>query len=554
VSSAGPNDPTPGPGEERTSQFEYLSEQETTRPDGSAGRKRAAAGVAAMAVLALAGAGAYGVMQFMSSGDSAATAVPDHALGYVSLDLDPSGGQKVSAYETLRKFPALREELGLQSDDPRRWLVDAINSSGECALDFEDVDPWLGHKVGFAAIEGKDDPEPFFVIEVTDEDAAQDGVGALAECGGGGEEYGTAMVGDFMVVAPSADLADGIAADAQDSPLADDETFGARMDDAGEQGIVTGYIAPAAVALMLDEAEKSGSGSNGTPGATPEGLGDLGMGVVPPMGGEAELLRDHLDEFEGAALQVRFADEGVEMEVVAAGVKQAEELEAGDTGMADLPGTTAVAYGLALGPEAVEAMEEAVKGRMSDAEYEAEVQRFEQQTGLAFPEDVETLLGDGISLALDGSVDFEALGRAFTTGQLQGVSIPAGLRIVSDDTAAVVEVTDKLTALIPPGLPVSMEVAEGDGAVAVGVDPDYVTQLAEDGDLGDTEAFEEAVPDVEGSVGGFFVDFDADGWLDELVGQQDPETLKNTEPLSSMGVSGSSEGDTLRMLLRLTTD
>ena len=38
-----------------------------------------------MAVLALAGAGAYGVMQFMSSGDSAATAVPDHALGYEYL-------------------------------------------------------------------------------------------------------------------------------------------------------------------------------------------------------------------------------------------------------------------------------------------------------------------------------------------------------------------------------------------------------------------------------------------------------------------------------------
>ena len=50
----------------------------------------------------------------------------------------------------------------------------------------------------------------------------------------------------------------------------------------------------------------------------------------------------------------------------------------------------------------------------------------------------------------------QALGEAFMSGQAEGVSIPIGLRIVSDDTAAVVEVTDKLQALIPPGMPVSM--------------------------------------------------------------------------------------------------
>ena len=544
MSTAGPQDPTPGPGEENTSQFEYLPEQESSRPAGSSGRKRAVAGVAAVAVLGLAGAGAYGLMQFMSSGDSAATAVPAHALGYLSLDLDPAGGQKVAAYETMRKFPALREELGLSSDDPRQWIVEAINSEGDCSLDFEkDVEPWLGNKLAFSAVEGEEEPHPFFVLEVTDADAAEDGVAALVECGGEGEEYGTATAGDFMVVAESADVAEDVVADAEESSLADDETFGARMDDAGEQGIVTGYLAPEAVQLMLDEAEES-SGS-----AT-----DLDTAVTGPMGPQTELLRDYLEEFDGAAMQVRFADEGLEMEMVAAGIEQAEDFEAGDSGMEDLPGTTAVAYGLSVGPEAVEAMEEAVKGQMSDAEYESEVQRFEQQTGLAFPEDVQTLLGDGLSLALDGSIDFETLGQAFAMGQLQDVAVPGGLRIVTDDPAAVVEVTDKLQALIPPGLPVSLEVEEGDGAVAVGVDPDYVAELAGDGDLGESAAYEDALPDSDESVGGLFVDFDAESWLDELVGQEDPEALENTEPLSSLGVSGTSEGDTVRMLLRLATD
>ena len=544
MSTAGPHDPTPGPGQETTSQFEYLPEQESSRPAGASSRKRAVAGVAAVAVLGLAGAGAYGLMQFMSSGDSAATAVPAHALGYLSLDLDPAGGQKVAAYETMRKFPALREELGLSSDDPRRWIVEAINSEGDCSLDFEkDVEPWLGNKLAFSAVEGEEEPHPFFVLEVTDADAAEDGVAALVECGGEGEEYGTATAGDFMVVAESADVAEDVVADAEESSLADDETFGARMDDAGEQGIVTGYLAPEAVQLMLDEAEES-SGS-----AT-----DLDTAVTGPMGPQTELLRDYLEGFDGAAMQVRFADEGLEMEMVAAGIEQAEDFEAGDSGMEDLPGTTAVAYGLSVGPEAVEAMEEAVRGQMSDAEYESEVQRFEQQTRLAFPQDVQTLLGDGLSLALDGSIDFETLGQAFAMGQLQDVVIPGGLRIVTDDPAAVVEVTDKLQALIPPGLPVSLEVVEGDGAVAVGVDPDYVAELAGDGDLGESAAYEDALPDSDESVGGLFVDFDAESWLDELVSQEDPEALENTEPLSSLGVSGTSEGDTVRMLLRLATD
>lgn len=559
MSTHGPHD---------SSETEYLSEQETARPSSSSGRKRALVGLGAVAMLALGGAGAYGVMQFMSSGDSAATAVPDHALGYLALDLDPSGGQKVAAYETMRKFPALKEQLGLDSDDdPRRWVVDALNNGAGCSLDFDDdVAPWLGHKVAFSAVDGEGEPEPFLVLEVTDTEAAESGVATLFECGDE-EEYGTAMVGDFMVVAPDAELAEDIAADAEDSALADDETFEARMDDAGDQGIVTGYLAPAAVDLMLEQAEEMGSSSGSARGISPgtepafgiESEGDVpeaGMDDMVPAvdGAQLDLVRDWFEDFDGAAMQVRFADAGLEMEMIASGIKQLEDLEPGASGMEDLPGSTAIAYGLAVSPEMVGMMEDSFKGQMSDAEYDAQIQQFEQQTGLAFPEDVQTLLGDGLSLAVDGSIDVKALGQAFVSGQTAGVDIPVGLRILSEDTGAVVEVTDKLQGLIPPGMPVSMEVEEGDGAVAVGADADYVGELAGDGDLGETEAFEKAVPDAEQSVGGFYVDFDADSWLEELVGQEDPETLANVEPLSSLGASGSVDDDHVSMLLRLTTD
>ena len=124
----------------------------------------------------------------------------------------------------------------------------------------------------------------------------------------------------------------------------------------------------------------------------------------------------------------------------------------------------------------------------------------------------------------------QALQQAFVTGQTEGLALPVGIRVVSDDTAGVVEVTDKIEALLPPGMPFSLEVEEGDGAVALGVDPDYVSELAGDGSLGESETFQDAVPDADDSLGGLYVDFDADSWLDELVGDQDPEAAANVEP------------------------
>lgn len=555
MSTQGPQDP---------SGIEYLSQDETARPRSGSGRRRTALGMGAAALVVLGGAGTYGLTQFMSSGDSAATAVPDHALGYLSLDLDPSGGQKLAAYETMRKFPALKEQLGLESDDdPRRWVVDAINDQAPtaCQLDFEDeVKPWVGDEVAFSVVKTVDGPQPFFVLEVSDPEAGEKTVEKLFTCDGPADEYGTAIVGDFMVVAPDGRLAQDIAADAEESSLADDDTFNARLDDVGDEGIITGYLAPAAVDTMMEQAEGMESDLEASPGAMPGAdpfeEPETG-GMVPPVGsGELDAVRDQLEDFEGAAMQVRFADEGVEMEMAASGIDQVDDLEPGDSGMGDLPATTAIAYGIGISDGAVAMMEDSIKGRLSDAEYEAEIQRFEQESGLSFPEDVETLLGDGLSLAVDGSVDFEELGAAFMSGRTRGLEIPAGLRIVTDDPAAVVEVTDKLRGLIPPGMPLELEVEEGDDVVAVGADAAYVAELAGDGDLGESAAFDDAMPDVETSLGGLYVDFDAEGWLDELVGQsrEDPDALANLEPLASLGVSGGAEDDGVRLLLRLATD
>src|ERR687890_665636 len=107
---------------------EYLGGPEPTeRGRRSRGRTGLVAGGAA-AVVALGAAGAWGVASFMSGGQEASEVVPADALAYVSLNLDPDGGQKLEAYRTLKKFPALQEYLEKSSggDDLRRSLVEPL--------------------------------------------------------------------------------------------------------------------------------------------------------------------------------------------------------------------------------------------------------------------------------------------------------------------------------------------------------------------------------------------------------------------------------------------
>ena len=71
------------------------------------------------------------VAQLFAGGSAPASAVPADAIGYVSLDLDPSASQKIEAIKILRKFPALKKRCKISSrDDMRRAVFDQIVKSG----------------------------------------------------------------------------------------------------------------------------------------------------------------------------------------------------------------------------------------------------------------------------------------------------------------------------------------------------------------------------------------------------------------------------------------
>jgi hypothetical protein len=550
---AGPD----GPGHPSHGQTEYLGEPEPQRRRGRRGRRPLLLTAAAVAVVGVVGAGAWGVAQLVGGGPEPAAAVPSDALAYLAVDLDPSAAQKVEAFRTLRKFPALKDKLDLGSrDDIREWAFEQLQAEGHCEdLTFDDVDSWLGYRVGVAAVPAEEpgaDPEPVFVVQVDDEDAARDGADELLACGDADERPGRAFVDGYMVVAETQETADRVANDASSAPLSDDSDFQRWMEQAGDPGIITGYVSKDLPDVIADEIE---SGSTEDWMATP-GLvqtASLAGTDTPSPSDRAEELRKALADFEGAAAVVRFDDGAVEAEVVAQGLPGQDVTSAGDSGIERLPASTAVAFGVSLGDGWADTLMEQVRRSVGDEEADRMLAEIESESGLDLPEDAERLLGDGVSFAVDSDLDVAALNG----GSPDPSDLPLGLRI-SGDPDEITPVLDKVTALLGPEAGESLVVEEGDGAVAVGVDSDYVATLAGDGGLGGDESFTSVVPEAGDAGGALFVDFDAGGWLDELMAEVDDpdaqEARDNLEPLAAIGASGWVDGDVSHGLLTLTTD
>ena len=119
----------------------------------------------AVAVVAVLGGGAYAAYAFLSGGGpQPADVLPASTVAVVSVDLDPSAGQKIAAIKSIRRFPALKKSLGLHPDDDlRKFIFDKLVHEADCPdLDFgQDVKPWLGKRAAFALVDlDEHDPTP----------------------------------------------------------------------------------------------------------------------------------------------------------------------------------------------------------------------------------------------------------------------------------------------------------------------------------------------------------------------------------------------------------
>jgi hypothetical protein len=536
---------------------EYL---DTTGPadaePGNDNRKRLIALGALGATAVVVAGGAWAATSFFATGSQPAEALPDSTVAYFSVDLDPSGGQKIEAIKTLRKFPGFTDQVDLQTDDDlRERLFEEITSSGACeGLDYaEDVKPWLGSRAAMAAVDlGEDEPAAVGVVQVTDSGKAEDGMSKLIDtCGGGedaeGEVGGWVVDGDWMVISETKEIATQVVEATDGGTLADDAAFGTWTGEAGDDGFMSFYVAKS-VTKYADEL--------GGMGSMMGGMGDMATDPMldeQPSGDEVpEELQQLIDDFDGAAATVRFDDGAVEVEYAMSNYQEDlttyMESDEGVSMVGGLPGDTVAAFGLSLTEGWGDAMLDYVKSTMPDeaGDIDEQLSQLETETGLAIPEDLETLMGEGMTLSLGSGIDPDAIANG-GPGE-----VPVGLKI-KGDADEIQAVLDKIAAQAPPEMAEFMQVTEGDGYAVLALQDDYRGKLESGGDLGDTDDYQEVV-ESDDAQSVLYVNFDADDdWLVRVT-EDMPEVSENVAPLSAFGISGWVDGDVMHGLVKLTTD
>lgn len=513
--------------------------------DTSPQRRRWWIGGGALALLAVGGGAAtWAAMSFLGTGDQPAQALPDNTIGYVSVDLDPSGGQKIAALKLARKFPAFKEKVGLDTgDDVRKWLFEQVSDAGDCTVDYaEDVEPWLGSRAAVAAV-GAADPFPVAVLQTTDAGKADAGLRKLAACDGG---EGTAWktVGDWTVVAETQAQVDQVVADTQKGSLADDAGFQEWTGKAGDSGILTAYAAPAAGAYLAQQIseEEDGLGAASTPGC-PGASGKA----------SAERMKAGLADFTGAAATLRFGSDGLELGMVgdAKALTSVGALSGKPSGtpvVTTLPADTAAAFGVALPKGWSAGLADGVEKLCGgSAGLDGLLGPVSEATGLSLPGDLEKLLGDSFALALGSDVDVEALVNGGDPSAL-----PLALKTRGDKAqvdALLTRLRDRLGPVAGSVRPVA-----GDDSVAVALDESYAKAVAGAGGLGSSTTFTRVVPHAADANGVLYVDVDRLDPAIASLANDDPDVVGNTEPLRALGLSSWVDGDDAHGLLKITLD
>ncbi len=498
-------------------------------PSGPRGRGRAFTVVVIAAVVALVIGGsalAFNVIKdrFTASGPQAAQAIPEDAVFYVSIDLDPSAEQKISALRFLNHFPAFKQASGVTdvNTDVRKTLFDkALETSpcGDVTYD-DDIKPWIGSKFALAGMppaSGKTDPIVIGAVEVTDESAARDGLKKLGACGDA-TSFGLAFTGDYAIVAETQAQADTYAADAGSASLADNTDFSADMDSLGDLGIATAWVDIG-------------------------GAIDLFGPTLPVDGSSSEL--DFLrTTYQRAAVTFRFKSDHAELATTVYGATP--DVEHGDNQIVNLPDSTVFAASVAGGGERVarswdDIMAAAAK---SGLDIEAEISSFEDRTGLVIPDDIETVLGDNIMVALD---------KTGLTADAISAQDPSQLNLgvrFTGDRDKMNAIYDKVERLLQQETSGSAPFVkqDTDDGVVIATNQGYADQLGGDGNLGDTDAFTSVVDDAAAKDFVLFFNFDQveDPILQAVQDSGAPaEVIDNLRPLQSVAITGETDGDYL---------
>lgn len=511
------------------------------QPDPRARRPRSRRQTILAAVVALVvvlvGGGAFAAYQLLAaSGPTPAQALPDTTLAVAWIDLDPSASQKVAAYETMNKFPALRQQLHLGSTgDLRKLIFDKAIEHGSCSsLNYDtQIAPWIGDRAAFGAVDtGSKTPAPVVAVAENDQAKATSAMQRLVACSHAHDvAYG--FENGYLVASDTQAHVDAIVARTKTHPLADDPGFTTWMNAAGSSGIASFYVAKRAATFL----------AHGL-------LNPMGSSIPATstmIGGAVGSLHSQLAKFQGLGATLRFDGGGLELEVATAGTGiQAATTPVGQE-VTGLPADTAAVVGFAVPPNYAASLVHSLRGVLG----QSQIASLETQLGIRLPQDLQTLLGKTITVSLGGQAP----------ASLAGVHRPQDVPIattITGNAAKIQGVIHKLemnTGRSLSGLGIVQR--SGNGRVVLATQPGYAATLVKGGgSLGSDPEFSAAVPNASQAGGVFFLRFDS-AWRQTILrsafsGERAAEAA-NTAPLAAFGISWSSSNGIDHVLLRLTT-
>jgi hypothetical protein len=463
--------------------------------------------VAVLSVALVGGGAAYGVGRLSGGGAQPDEMVPANALAIVSVDLDPSAGQKVDALRFARAFPTVKTRIG-SSDDLRKVLFDAVSDSTDVTVPWKDVEPWLGDRAALAvlpAADELDEPVGVAVLAVTDEAKARAGLQAAMPTS-------TCEVADgFAVCAKDATTAKRAVADAAATALADDSTYADDMKSLGNRGVLAAW---ADLSRVSTAAPDLLGGMPGIGGSLAGAAGDLKGRYVAAV------------RFDGPHLELAGRVEGADLPRLS-----------GSTDVGTLPKDTLAALGIGDAGTVVTSAWQRLRvaaGSMGQEQgFDDQVSTLSSQYGIRLPDDLVSAIGDRLTVAVgNGSTPQVAVrvnGSKDSIDRLLG-----GLHRAAGAMLQVATATSGNATVLAPDQAYASAVAQGDG-------------------LGSTDRFRDALAEADDAQAALYVDIAGllSAYGDRL--HLPATTTEDLRPLSALGATVRQDGAALEFRVRLAT-
>jgi hypothetical protein len=478
-------------------------------PRSNKALKWGAFGAAGVLSLGLLGGGAvFAYSKINGGGAQPEAALPGNSIAFAKIDLDPSADQKLDGFRFIRKFPGAQDAVnGIdENGDLRKEIFESLQDDGEFqGVDYaQDVEPWLGQRIGMAVVPSADGGDPGVVMALasTDEDAATQGLAKMTGDGG----Y-CSVQPDFAICGDEQSVVDKAVNDTKSGSLEDNDNFSQDMGDLGEDGIASAWL-------------------DGTQLGAFDSM--LGSGMTGKTQGQGRF-----------AMALRFDGPTLELAGVANALPQ-DAVPGGDgTAIGDLPTSTLAAFSMTGLDESLRKawpdIDKSAREALGD-DWQEGLDSFTSETGLSVPEDVAKAVGSETTIALGPDANEPKV--ALVTNGDRGVI----------DT--LVSTVDSGSSYSSSGPQLSVKDA-GDNRTVVATNAGYADEISNGSGLGDTDAFKDAVPDADKAGSVAYVDVSK--IVETFGSEMDDETKANLAPLSAVGFSMSGEGDHADYRLRLTT-